>query len=279
VTGARVLAFAAAGAGVAGAWELLAAVERVRLANWLGRLLAPLHRAAREGRAPTTTEQRRLAILAAGSLLAAGWLLSGLLLGALTATAGPTVVVVVVRKRRERYVAAVRTGAAPAARAMAASLAAGRSVRTAIADAATDLPGAAGHELRMAAHALAIGEPTDAVLERLRKRAGGGPWDTLVAALLLQRDAGGDLAGLLRGLAQSLEASARAESDARAATAQSRATAGIVTGLPAAAAALAELASPGFLKSLLTNPISLALTLSALTLQAIAILCVKRLAR
>jgi tight adherence protein B len=272
-------AFAAAGAGVAGAWELLAAVERVRLAAWLRRVLAPLERAAREGRLPSTAEQRRLAVLATGSLLAAGWLLAGPLLGVLAGLTGPALALAVVRRRRRRYVEQARGGAAAAARAMAAGLAAGRSVRSAVAEAAGGLSGPAGHELRLAAHALAVGEPTDAVLDRLRSRAGGGPWDTLVAALLLQRDAGGDLAGLLRGLAGSLEASARAERDARAATAQSRATAWIVAGLPAAAAAVAEMGSPGFVAGLLGNPISLALTITAGLLQTTAIVCIRRLTR
>ena len=75
------------------------------------------------------------------------------------------------------------------------------------------------------------------MLERLRRRASGPAWDTLVAGILLQRDAGGDLAALLRELAGSLEAAARVEADARAATAQARFTARLVLGLPVGAAA------------------------------------------
>ena len=91
---------------------------------------------------------------------------------------------------------------------------------------------------------------------RLRARAGSHAWDTLIAAVLLQRDAGGDLAALLRELAASAEAAERAERDARAATAQARFTAWLVLGLPLAGAVLAELAAPGFAASLIANPLS-----------------------
>ena len=63
------------------------------------------------------------------------------------------------------------------------------------------------------------------MLERLRLRAGCRAWDTLIAAILLQRDAGGDLPALLRDLAAALEAADRLERDARTARAQARFTA------------------------------------------------------
>ena len=70
-------------------------------------------------------------------------------------------------------------------------------------------------------------------------------WDAMVAGILLQRDAGGDLPALLRDLARALEAAARQDRDAIAATAQARFTARIVLVLPVGAALLAELAQPG----------------------------------
>jgi tight adherence protein B len=276
---APLLAFGAGAAGVLAAWEALAAVERSPLAGALERALEPVIRAGREGRAPTAPERRRLAVLAAGCLASAGWLVAGPLAGLAAALAAPVAVVAVLRSRRRRYAEALRRGAAGTARALADALAAGHSVRGAIAATAPALPGAAGHELRTTARALALGAPTDAELERLRRRADGPAWDTIIAAILLQRHAGGDLAGLLRGLAVSLEAAERIERDARAATAQARFTAWLVLGLPAGAAVLAELGDPGFVAALLGNPISAWLTGLALVLQLLAVICVRRLAR
>jgi tight adherence protein B len=100
-----------------------------------------------------------------------------------------------------------------------------------------------------------------------------------VAAVLLQREAGGDLAGLLREIAGALEATARAERDARTATAQARFTGLIVAGLPLGALALGELADPGSLPALLTSPISAVMVAAALVLQAAGLIAIRRLAR
>jgi tight adherence protein B len=278
MSAAVVLAFAAGAAGLLGAWEALAAVEGSKVAAGLGRALEPLARAGREGRAPTHSERRRLASLATAALAAGGWLIGGLVLGALAAVAGPALAVAAVKARRRRYAIELRAGAAGAARALADAVAAGRSIRGAIAVAAEGTTGAAGHELRAAARAVALGEPTPDVLERLQ-RAAQPAWDAIVAGILLQRDAGGDLAGLLRDQATALEAADRIERDARTATAQARFTARLVLVLPVGAAALAELASPGLIGALLSNPLSVWLVGMAAVLQAAAIVAVARLAR
>jgi tight adherence protein B len=158
-------------------------------------------------------------------------------------------------------------------------LAAGHAVRGAVAVAGEGMAGPAGVELRRTAAALRLGVPTDGALEALRRRAGTPAWDAIVAGILLQREAGGDLAGLLRDLAGALEAAERAERDARAATAQARATGRIVLGLPVAAAALAELAAPGFAGRLLARPGSAALTGLAAALGVLGMLAMRRLGR
>ena len=201
MTRTAVLSFGAGVAGVLGLWEALAAVERSRAVAALERALQPLVRAAHEGRAPTAPERRRLALLATGALAVAGWLVGGVALGALAAILGPALVVAVVRTRRRHYARAVGRGAAAAARTLADAVAAGHSIRGAIAVASGGLEGPAGHELRTTARALALGEPTADALESLRLRAADPAWDAIVAGILLQRDAGGDLVGLLRSQA------------------------------------------------------------------------------
>ena len=275
----QLLAALSAATGVAGAWEALAAIERARAVAWVEAAVRPLARSRAEGRAPSAPERRRLAVLASAVLLAAGWLVAGAVPAALAAVAGPSLTGAVVAARRRAYRLRLAAGAAPAARALAAALSAGRAVRGAIAEAAAGLDGPAGLELRRTAGALAAGEPTESALEALRTRAATRPWDTLVAAILLQRDAGGDLPGLLRDLAASLEAAERSDADAHAATAQARFTAQLVAGLPVLALGLAELASPGFAGGLLTNPVSLVLVILAALLETIALLAVRGVTR
>jgi tight adherence protein B len=279
VTRAALLAFGAGAAGVLGVWEGLAAVERSRVAGGLERAVQPLVRAGHEGREPTRAERRRLAVLATAALAAAGWLVGGVVLAVLAAVLGPGLVVLAVRARRRRYARAVGRGAAGAARALADAVGAGHSIRGAVAVAASGVEGAAGHELRAAARRLALGDPTEDALEALRRRAGDPTWDAIVAGILVQRDAGGDLAGLLREQAAALEAAERLGREARTATAQARFTARLVLFLPAGTAVLAELASPGLIAGLLDHPLSVWLLAMAAVLQATAMLAVARLAR
>ncbi len=279
MTRAGLMAFAAGGCGVVGGWELLAALERARAVSWLEGAVRPLARARREGRLPSAPERRRLTVLASGCLLAAGWLVVGPVLGLLAAIGGPLASGAAIASRQRAYRTRLSAAAPAVARALAAGLSAGRSVRGAIDEAATGLYGPAGHELRRTAAALGAGVGTERALEDLRARAASRAWDTLVAAVLVQRDAGGDLPALLRELAASQEAATRADEDARAATAQAHFSARLVTGLPLVAVTLAELVSPGFVAGLLSNPLSLILVVLAVTLQAVAFVAVRTVSR
>jgi tight adherence protein B len=279
MTRAGLFAGVAGACAVLGGWEALAALERAQVAAAVGRTLAPLRRARREGREPTAPERRRLALVGGATLLAGGWILFGPLGGALLAAAGPPALLGAARARRRRYLAELARGAPAVARALSDALAGGHAIRGAIGEAARGLPGAAGIELRAIAAALELGEPTEVALERLRRRAASPAWDTIVAAILLTREAGGDLAGLLRGCAQSLEDATRLEAEARSATAQARFTGLLVMALPAGAAALAELASPGYIASLAGAPLTAWLVGCAVLCQLIAFAAIHRLAK
>jgi len=277
------LAAGAAMAGVLAAWSALGAAEHglaglvaaVGPDGSLGRVLRPL----RAGRTPSEAERRRLTMLGALALLAIGWLLGGLVAGILLAAGGPFAasrLLAAARRRRAERLA----GSAPVvARAVADALSGGHSIRGALAAAAHGLDGPAGAELQAVAAALALGEPTDAVVDTWRTRCGHSAYDAIAAAIMLQREAGGDLAGLLRGLAAALDEQVRAEADARSLTAQARFTALLVAALPLLAAALAELGHPGYLVALVARPLSALLIVLSLTLQLAAALAIRRISR
>jgi tight adherence protein B len=280
VTAAAFLAGLSGALAVVGAWDALAAVEQAVVARAFGRWAAPLRAARWEGRSPTVVERRRLGLVGAGALLAGGWMVAGPVVGAACAAAGPLGVGRLVRVRRERWRADLARGAPAAARALADALAGGHAVRGALGVAAEGgVPGAAGRELASAARALALGARTEDVLERLRARARDPAWDTIVAAILLQREAGGDLAGLLRSIATRLEDAVRVEAEARSATAQARFTAWLVALLPTGAGVLAELAHPGYVGAMLRAPLAAFMLGTAATLQLVACVAIRRIAR
>ncbi|HYV14689.1 MAG TPA: type II secretion system F family protein [Conexibacter sp.] len=271
------LAFVAAALGVAALWDALVVADA--LAPALVRLAGPLARLRRDGREPSAPERRRLALVAAAALLAAGWLLGGPLAGAVLAAGGPSALAALLRHRRRRRRAELACAMPTIARAIADALGAGHAIPRALAEAGDGTAGAAGAELRLLAGALALGEPLDAALTRLCERARSRSYDVLAAAILLQRDAGGDLAALLRELASAREEAIRLADDARTATAQARFTGLVVALLPAGGGALAELASPGALSGLLRVPLAAWLAGFALLLQLGALVAIRRLAR
>ncbi|MFP5364836.1 MAG: type II secretion system F family protein [Thermoleophilia bacterium] len=285
MSGAALLAALAAACAVLAAWEAITAASEERLARCVRAWIAPALEVVRSGREPTDPERRRLVLLGALSLAGGGWLVAGPWAGAVLGGGGPWIARGVVRMRGRRRAVAVARGAPAIARAIADALAGGHSVRGAVGAAAHGggVSGPAGEELRVAAGALELGERTEDVLRALARRNRSaplhGPLDTVVAAVLLQRDAGGDLATLLRELAAALEQRGRVLADARSATAQARFTALLVSGLPAAALALGELAQPGFVLALAGSPLTAAMVALALVLQAVAFFCVRRIAR
>lgn len=271
------LAFAAAALAVLAAAqlvpELLSRAPR-RLA-----LVDAMLRLGREGRDPGAAERRRLLLAGAACALVTGWFVAGPVAGAALASAGPWAVARALRVARERYRRAVEAGAAAIALALADALGGGHSLRGALGAAAAGVPGAPGQELRRVAGELALGARTDAALEAMRVRARSHAVDTIVAACLLQRRSGGDLARLLRETARGLEDQERLLREARAATAQARFTGAIVVALPVAGAALAELVSPGYLGSLAGSFLTAWLGGLAIAMQGVAAVLIRRLGR
>jgi tight adherence protein B len=285
VSSAAGLAFAAGALGSVALLDLArelvgAASERApRFSRSIGGLAESVLRAGREGRDPGTAERRRLLAAGGGAAFLAGWLVAGPAIALGAGVAGPVALARVLRAGRERYRAAAGAGAAALGTALADALAGGHSVRGAIAVAAPALEGPAGAELRRVATELELGARTEDALEALRTRVRSHGIDAIVAALLLQRASGGDLARLLRDCARSLEEEARVEADARAATAQARFTGLIVVLLPLGGALLAELGSPGFTARLAGSFLTAWLAGLALVVQAVAAVLIRRLGK
>ena len=282
---AGALAFVAAACGCLAAVELAAAAWPTVLARApaaarrvASMAEAPL-RIGRDGRDPGVRERRRLLLAGALCAFVLGWALAGLLPAVALSAGGPWVVSRVLAGARERYRASVETGAGAIALALADAMGGGHSIRGALAEAAAGLDGAPGHELRRVARELALGAPTDVALESMRSRVRSHGIDTIIAACLLQRRSGGDLARLLRDCARALEDQRRLERDVRAATAQARFTGLIVVMLPLGGALLAELASPGYLRSLAGSFLTAWLAGLAVVMQLIAAVLIRRLGR
>jgi tight adherence protein B len=231
----------------------------------------------REGRDPGAAERRRLLLAGAALALVGGYVAAGPLAGLALGSGGPWLVARLLRARCERFRRAVDAGVPALALAVADALAGGHSLRGALTEATRSVRGASGHELRRVHAELAIGAGTETALEAMRARVRSPRLDTVVAACVLQRSAGGDLARLLRDSARAMEEQSRLDGELRAATAQARFSGVLVAGLPLGGAALAELASPGWVTGLWSSLLTAWLVGIALVLQLLAAYLIRRL--
>jgi Flp pilus assembly protein TadB len=244
--------------------------------GWLRLALEPLRRAAEEGYAPSTVERRRLAALATGAAIVGGWFLGGIALALPLSVAGPAAMGWAIAARRRRYRRSVERSLPEVATAIADSLSAGRSLRASLPAAVASLDGPPAIELSRLAAELDLGAPTVAVVKRWRRRMRSERVDAFAAALLSQRLAGGDLAGLLRRFAAGAAERERVAEDARSATAQARFTGLLVVAMPTGGALFAELLQPGFLTTLLASPPAATLLALAAALQVVGFFAIRR---
>jgi tight adherence protein B len=247
--------------------------------TWARAALEPLLRAGREGYSPSLPERRRLAALGAGAAVACGWFVGGAAVALPLAVAGPALAAWAISSRRGRYRAAVERALPDVAIAVADSLSAGRSLRASLPAAATSLDGPPAVELARIGAELDLGGPTAGVVEAWRRRMRSARVDAFAAALLSQRLAGGDLAGLLRRFAAGAAERDRVAEDAKAATSQARFTGLLVVAMPSGGAIFAELLQPGFLLKLARSPASAVLLALAAALQLAGFVAIRRLSR
>lgn len=268
---------AAGGLAALGAREAVLATPA--LAAWVRAALEPLRRAGREGYSPTVPERRRLAALGTVAAIAGGWFLAGATLALPLAVAGPALATSALSARRRRYRRAVERALPDVALAVADSLSAGRSLRASLPAAVASLDGPPAVELARLGAELDLGSPTASTIAAWRQRMGSARVDAFAAALLSQRLAGGDLAGLLRRFAEGAAERDRVAEDARAATSQARFTGLLVVAMPTGGALFAELIQPGFAVEVLAAPASAVLLGLAGALQLLGFVAIHRLSR
>jgi tight adherence protein B len=233
----------------------------------------------REGHLPSVPERVRLAILAGLASIAIGWFVAGPGVAALLAAVAPFGAAATVNRSAARYRKAAARSLPDLARAVADSLSAGQSPRGSLAAAADSLEHEIGFEMARLGHQLDLGAPTGEALDGMAERLASERIDAFVGAVKSQRTTGGDLAALLRRLADGAAERDRVADDARTATAQARFTGYLVAAMPIGAALLSEAASPGLIASVAGSVPGTILVLLSILLQAFAFLAISRIAR
>jgi tight adherence protein B len=138
---------------------------------------------------------------------------------------------------------------------IANSMKAGQSVAQSL-TAVTDNAGPpVSDEFALARREIELGASLESALNNMVKRIGSNDLRLMVMVITIQRSVGGDLPAILITLADTMRQREEMRSEIMAATAQSRASALIITLLPIVAALLLYFIVRDYFRPMLTNPI------------------------
>lgn len=154
-------------------------------------------------------------------------------------------------KRREQFMAQLPD----LARVLSNCSQAGLSLRSAIDMAAVELDAPAGQEMDLVARELRLGQAIDRAMQNLDERMPSREVSVLVATLVIQQRAGGDLVRALRDMAQTLEARKDLRREVRTIMAGAVYTSYIVAVLGIGSLVLVNTISPGALQAMANNPL------------------------
>jgi tight adherence protein B len=132
-------------------------------------------------------------------------------------------------------------------------------------------------EFSLARREIELGASLESALNNMVKRVASNDLKLMVMVITIQRSVGGDLPAILITLADTMRQREEMRSEIMAATAQSRATALIITLLPIVAALLLYFIVSDYFRPMLTNPIGWAILIVAGFLLFVGNLIIRRL--
>ena len=124
---------------------------------------------------------------------------------------------------------------------------------------------------------LALGAPVELALKGLFRRTPILELRFFVAAVLLQRETGGNLGEILDKLSSAIRERLQLKAKIKASSAQGRLTARILSVLPVAVLFLIQLISPMYLRTMTGDPSGRMMLMAAVIAQVIAYVCMRKI--
>ena len=162
---------------------------------------------------------------------------------------------------------------------VARSMQAGHAFTSALQMAATESPQPIGKEFTIALNEVNFGIPIHEVLGSLADRVDSPDMRYFSVAVLINREVGGDLAGLLQNLSALIRDRLNLRQSVQAMTAEGRTSAWILGVLPFGVFALLYFFSPQFVSVLWHDPLGIQLMVFALGLMGIGVLWMRYISR
>ena len=160
---------------------------------------------------------------------------------------------------------------------LANSLRAGFSLLQAMEMVSQEMPNPISGEFQVALREMTYGTDTETALTHLAERVGSDVLDLLVTAMLIQRQAGGNLAEVLLNIHATIQDRLRIQQEIKTLTAQGRISGYVIAALPFGMAAILSIIKPSYLSVLFTNPIGWALLVGGLISQLIGFLIIRKI--
>ena len=154
---------------------------------------------------------------------------------------------------------------------------AGNSLLQALDLAGREMPDPIGNELKRTLREINLGLSVDDALQRLVVRIPSADLDLVVTAVIIQRQVGGDLAGILDNIATTIRQRQQMKAQVRTLTAQGRLSGMVIAGLPFLLLVILRAMNPEYVSLLWTEPLGLLLLGAGLVSQVIGIVLINKI--
>jgi tight adherence protein B len=198
---------------------------------------------------------------------------------AIFAVIGYILPAVYLRNRRGHRLRQFDGGLPRAMELIANSMKAGQSVAQSLTAVTDNADPPVSDEFSLARREIELGASVESALNNMVKRIGSNDLGLMVMVITIQRSVGGDLPAILVTLADTMRQREEMRAEVLAATAQSRATALIITLLPIVAALLLYFVVRDYFRPMLVNPLGWVMLAFAAFLLFIGNLIIRRLTK
>ncbi|KAF0194558.1 MAG: tight adherence protein B [Bacillota bacterium] len=154
---------------------------------------------------------------------------------------------------------------------------AGNSLLQALDLAGREMPDPIGTELKRTLREINLGLSVDDALQRFVVRIPSADLDLVLTAVIIQRQVGGDLAGILDNIASTIRQRQQMKAQVRTLTAQGRLSGMVIAGLPFALLLILRATNPDYVSLLWTEPLGLLLLGAGLVSQIFGMVFINKI--
>ena len=216
-------------------------------------------------------------LIVIGSYAAVFLLTGSILFGILGAGVGLIMPGIVVNSKKKKRSQAMTEHLPEALNILSNGLRAGFSFTQALSVVVREMEGPLTVEFSRTLRENRLGKPMDEALNDMLGRIENEDLEMLIIALLIQRQVGGNLAEVLDSIAHTIRERVRIKGEIRTLTAEGRISAIILSVAPVAMAVIISILNPGYMVTLIEEPVGIIMIVAAVIMQIIGIFVLRKM--